>query len=76
MPELSQISAKQLVKTLQKVGFNFVSQKGSHIKLRKFGKTVKTVIVPNHKIIRPGTLNNVFKMAEISKSELKELLKK
>ncbi len=70
-----QVSAKELVKALQKLGFVFVSQKGSHIKLRKRYPIRKNVIIPNHKIIRPGTLNNILKSAEISQKELEKLTK-
>ncbi len=74
--KLPQISAKDLIKVLRKVGFNIISQRGSHIKLRRLRPTRKTIIVPDHKIIRPGTLNNILKIAEIDKNELKNLLKK
>lgn len=76
MTKFSQISAKDLIKILQKVGFNIISQKGSHIKLRKIEPVRRTVIIPNHKIIRPGTLNNILKMVEMSKDELQKLLNK
>ena len=71
-----QISAKELIKILQKLGFVFVSQKGSHIKLRKEKPVRKTIIIPNHKFIRPGTLNNILKYADLSQEKLKNLLKK
>jgi len=75
LTKLPQISGKKLIKILQKVGFIVVTQKGSHIKLRKLKPTRKTIIIPNHKIIRPGTLRNILKIAEIDKKEFKELLK-
>lgn len=71
-----QISAKELIKALQKSGFIFISQKGSHIKLRKERPIRKTIIIPNHKIIRPGTLNNILKSADLSEEEIKRILKK
>jgi predicted RNA binding protein YcfA (HicA-like mRNA interferase family) len=71
-----QISAKDLIKALQKLGFVFISQKGSHIKLRKAKPIRKTIIIPNHKVIRPGTLNNILKCAEINQKELEKLVEK
>lgn len=71
-----QISAKELIKALQKLGFIYISQKGSHIKLRKERPIRKTIIIPNHKFIRPGTLNNILKCAEINQKELEKLVKK
>ena len=75
MGEFSQISAKDLVKALEKMGYIYISQKGSHIKLRKLKPVRKTVIIPKHKFIRPGTLNNILKAVEISKNQLEKLLK-
>ena len=38
----------EIITILIKFGFVEVSQRGSHIKLRKEGKEPRTVIVPNH----------------------------
>jgi predicted RNA binding protein YcfA (HicA-like mRNA interferase family) len=70
-----QISAQQLIKVLLKLGFVVVSQKGSHIKLRKNVLSRITIIVPNHKTIRPGTLNNILKAAGLTQTELKKMIK-
>lgn len=37
------------------VGFEYKSQKGSHIKYVKKGKTSKTAIIPNHDTVARGT---------------------
>ncbi|MFA5820703.1 MAG: type II toxin-antitoxin system HicA family toxin [Candidatus Gracilibacteria bacterium] len=56
-----------MVKILQKVGFLKVSQKGSHIKLkRKTNGNTTIVIVPNHKELTPGTLRNIVKTANLT----------
>lgn len=62
MPKLPQISGNDLVKLLIKDGFIFISQKGSHIKLRK-GKII--IIVPSHHEIRKGTLGNILKLTDL-----------
>jgi len=70
---------KDVVKVLTKYGFSVVSQKGSHIKLKK---TVNsgfdfTVIVPNHKIIKKGTLRNgILKPINLTVEQFVKLLKK
>lgn len=69
----SQISAKTLIKLLVDFGFKIVGQKGSHIKLQKINGSKKIVIVPNHKSIKPGTLNNILKFAELDKKDLDKL---
>ena len=70
-----QISAKELIKILNKLGYAYINQKGSHIKLRKQKPSRKTIIVPNHKFIRPGTLNNILKSVEISQNDLEKMLR-
>ncbi len=73
--KFKQVSGKQLVKALLKAGFVLISQKGSHIKLRKTGDIRMTVIVPNHKAVRPGTLGNILRTAEFSREDLEKMLR-
>jgi len=54
MPKIPVISSKQAIKAFTKLGFSVVSQKGSHIKMKN--EKGKTVIIPNHKQIKKGTL--------------------
>jgi predicted RNA binding protein YcfA (HicA-like mRNA interferase family) len=67
MPKLAGFSGKDVISILQKsFGFYFVSQKGSHIKLRKESDSkVITVIVPDHKELAQGTLRNILRQSEI-----------
>lgn len=67
-------SAKQIVNILcRKLGFSFVSQRGSHIKLRKMvGNKVITTIVPNHRELAPGTLRGVLELAEVEEKEFRK----
>ncbi|MBR3933196.1 MAG: type II toxin-antitoxin system HicA family toxin [Clostridia bacterium] len=60
---------KSVIYALEKFGFYFVSQKGSHMKYTN-GK--RTVIIPNHTEIAKGTLKSILAMAGI---ELDEFLK-
>ncbi|MDI6846533.1 MAG: type II toxin-antitoxin system HicA family toxin [Candidatus Bathyarchaeia archaeon] len=58
MPKLPVISGKEVVKALNKAGFEIVGRKGSYIRLKK-ETPIKTyiVIVPFHPEIKRGTLN-------------------
>lgn len=57
----------------RKFGFYFISQKGSHVKLRKkVGKRIVTTIVPMHKELAHGTLLGVLELAEINEEEFKK----
>lgn len=48
MSKLPVISGKECIKALEKVGFEIIRQRGSHIILAR-EEPKNTVIVPNHK---------------------------
>lgn len=65
MPKI--FSGKQVIKILCKeLGFSFISQKGSHVKLKKIvsGREIVT-IVPLHKELARGTLSGVLELAQV-----------
>ena len=57
------LTPKEVIKRLEKFGFYFVSQKGSHL---KYTNGIKIVIVPNHDEVAKGTLKSILMMADIS----------
>lgn len=66
MTKYSPVSAKELIKLLERNGFSVVSQRGSHIKLCKQLNSGKiTLIVPNHKVIKKGTYYSIVKASGI-----------
>ena len=75
MPKFPVVSGKQVIKALEKAGFKSVSQRGSHVKLRKIdsdGK--KTVIVPLRPVIRTGTMKSILRQSHLSLEELQKFL--
>ncbi|PKL37784.1 MAG: hypothetical protein CVV44_15725 [Spirochaetae bacterium HGW-Spirochaetae-1] len=66
-------SGSQIVKALRRIGFIVDHQKGSHIFMHNLEKNI-SVIIPNHKEIKKGTLNNIIKKAGITIDELKTLI--
>ena len=70
MPKII-ISGGKVVKILcREFGFYFVSQKGSHVKLRKrIGSQEIITIVPFHKELAHGTLKGVLDLAEIDEED-------
>lgn len=52
----------KIIKTLEKFGFVYVSQRGSHVKYSKNGYTV---IIPKHSEVARGTLRSILSMAHI-----------
>jgi predicted RNA binding protein YcfA (HicA-like mRNA interferase family) len=75
MSKLPQITARDFIKVLFKIGFEIIRQKGSHVFLRN--KDGRTTVVPNHpgeKLDR-GLLNKILrKDIQISREEFMELL--
>ena len=56
------VAPKVLISALEKFGFQFVSQKGSHM---KYSNGSNVVIIPNHSEIAKGTLKSILSMADI-----------
>lgn len=67
MPKLPVLSGREVVRGLNRLGFKQVSQSGSHIKLRR---RTATVIVPNHREVRKGTLGSILQQAGITIDDL------
>ena len=69
-------SGKQVVKIFCKYfGFVVVSQKGSHVKLKRIfgGKNIIT-IVPMHKELARGTFRGVLDLGEVSEEDFMEFV--
>lgn len=65
-PPLPVVSGAEVVKALITAGFFEVSQRGSHVKLRKGDATV---IVPMHKELAAGTLRSIIRHATFKARE-------
>jgi predicted RNA binding protein YcfA (HicA-like mRNA interferase family) len=73
-PALPLISGRDVVKALQKIGYEVVRQKGSHIRLRHpTDPDRKPVTVPDHKELRPGLLRAIIKDANLTVEKFHEL---
>ena len=66
-------SGREVVKALHRVGFVVDHQRGSHIFLHNLEKNI-SVVVPNHKELKKGTLNSILKKAGITIKDLKKLV--
>ncbi|MBI2075525.1 MAG: type II toxin-antitoxin system HicA family toxin [Candidatus Harrisonbacteria bacterium] len=67
-------SGKEVVRILCRAfGFVFVSQRGSHVKLRKrVGGRIITTIVPMHKELARGTLLGALELAEVDEEDFRK----
>lgn len=69
-------SSRQVIRALERVGFVRVSQRGSHVKLRRrTSESDTTVIVPLHEELAPGTLASILRQAGMNRDELVRLMK-
>lgn len=78
MPNIPQVSGQEVIKALTKIGFTKVRQKGSHIRLARIQPNgfKELITVPDHKVIRKGTLlNGILKPINLSLEDFKKLLK-
>ena len=69
------IRGREVLRALQRAGFTRVSQRGSHIKLKK--RTAQgelVVIVPNYREVAEGTLDSILQMAQMTREEFEGLL--
>jgi predicted RNA binding protein YcfA (HicA-like mRNA interferase family) len=66
-------ASQQIVKTLEREGFVFISQRGSHVKYRKSDSApVLTVIVPaGRKQIPRGTFRSILRQSGLDESAFK-----
>lgn len=66
------LKPEQVIKVIEKNGFRFVKQKGSH---RKYKRDGKTVIIPMHYELAIGTLTSILEQAGISLDDLMAQIK-
>ena len=71
MPKLPCISGAEAVNALQKLGFAFLRQHGSHAMLRRGSQGC---VVPMHREINQGTLRGVLKLAGVTEDEFRAAL--
>lgn len=70
MPKL--YSSKRIIKVLEKRGFVYISQKGSHLKYRKHGRPTLTVIIPaNRREIPFGTFRSILRQSQLHEIDFK-----
>ena len=66
------LTPREIISKLKLFGFEYKSQRGSHLKYVKEGNPKRTVIIPNHDTVARGTLKSILEQANI---ELDEFLK-
>jgi predicted RNA binding protein YcfA (HicA-like mRNA interferase family) len=67
MPKMPRISAKEVIRALERLGFEQVRQTGSHVVMKKETQEGEIgCVVPLHRELKIGTLSGVLKQARIT----------
>lgn len=72
MPRLPILSGREIIKALNKLEYEEVRQRGSHIRLSC--SNWRSVTVPDYKEVSRGLLRKILRDAELSTEEFLELL--
>ena len=68
------LSGRKVRAALERAGFTFMRQKGSHMILRR-SNPAAWVVVPDHRQVKPGTLRGIIADAGLTVDEFVALLK-
>lgn len=75
MPKLKSLSGEDIIKIFKDFNFLVVSQKGSHIKLKRVlpDGSKQTLTIPNHPELDKGTIKAIYNQAlrYITESEVR-----
>lgn len=73
MSKLPRISGRECVRALERAGFHFKRQEGSHIILRR-DEPFAQVVVPSHSELDRGTLRAIIRHAALTVDGFVKLL--
>jgi predicted RNA binding protein YcfA (HicA-like mRNA interferase family) len=57
-----------LIRTLERLGYKTIRQKGSHVRLRNEGPPVHSITVPLHDPLKTGTLHGIVTEVSLMRS--------
>ena len=66
MPKMPVLSGRDVVKTLEQLGFEQVRQRGSHVVMQR---GAIGCVVPLHKEVKTGTLAGIIRQAGLTQDE-------
>jgi predicted RNA binding protein YcfA (HicA-like mRNA interferase family) len=75
MPRLRRVSGEEAIRALERLGFERVRQRGSHVILKKeMAHGSIGCVVPLHRQLAIGTLRGILQQAKLSAEEFMEKL--
>ena len=70
MPRLRRVSGQETIRALERLGFEQVRQRGSHVVLKRQSPEGETgCVVPLHRELAVGTLRSILKQAGVTQDE-------
>ncbi len=74
-PKLPTLSGQAAIRAFQRLGYEVVRQRGSHIRLRHpVDPSRKPLTVPDHSTLKPGLLRKLIRDARLDVEEFTRLL--
>lgn len=72
---LPALSGKEIIRRFEKLGYEVVRQKGSHVRMmHESDSTKKPITVPLHPSVGRGLLRKILRQAEVSVGEFNGLI--
>lgn len=71
MPKLPHLSGRDIVKALERLGFQIARQSGSHVVMRQGGRGC---VVPLHRTVKVGTLAGLLRQAQVDANAFLDVL--
>ena len=75
MPKLRRVSGQEAIRALERLGFEQVRRRGSHVVLKKqTPEGAVGCVVPLHRELAIGTLRGILRQARVTSEEFMENL--
>lgn len=77
MSKLPVVSGQEAIRAFEKIGYEIVRQRGSHIRLRdENNSNHQPLTIPAHKSLKPGLVRRLIRDAGLTVEEFNALLKR
>lgn len=76
MPKLSPIRARDLIRILEKLGFEQVRQKGSHLRMKHPNGRRTTIPIHSGEKVGVGLLTKILRDVNVSRQEFEKIKKR
>jgi predicted RNA binding protein YcfA (HicA-like mRNA interferase family) len=75
MRRLRKVTGQEAIRALQRLGFEKVRQRGSHVILKKeTSEGAVGCVVPLHRELKIGTLHGILRQAKVTPGEFMDVL--